>query len=252
MVRQNIELQNREQELYSVLADWPDIQALVIGGYAASAWSFPRFSHDLDFLVAEQDAQTIREHLLGHNLTLVDEKPQIEQNYGGSWERWEGGQKAITIDLLINSIQDRDFQIPVPIGELWKDRSLRPIRGVSESGVELQVVSKEALIALKSQPMRPRDIGDICAIAYVGYDADRLRGLLTPLIEKKHDLFQERITTLKTTLGTTPQTLQRALGPRIPRLAKIRSEMQAALTKLLMQLDRWTNHPTDEPEPSPR
>lgn len=241
MARHDIELREREKRLYSALTDWPDTQALVVGGYAASAWSFPRFSQDLDFLVAQQDADTVRDHLEAHGLGLVDEKTQIEQNYGGSWERWEGNGRSVTIDLLVNSIQDRDFQIPTTLKELWKDRSRRPIRGISESGVELPVASKEALIALKSQPMRPRDIGDICAIAYVGYDAERLHRLLTPAIEQRNDLFQERITRLNETLGPSPDTLKRILGPRIPRFTNMQNDMMTVVGKLLMQLQRWAD-----------
>lgn len=44
MVGQDVELQEREQELYTVLLDWPDVQAIMVGGYAASAWSFQRLS----------------------------------------------------------------------------------------------------------------------------------------------------------------------------------------------------------------
>jgi hypothetical protein len=243
MARQDIELHEREQELYTIIDSWPDVRALVVGGYAASAWSFPRFSHDLDFLVAQDDARAIRDHLVEHDLRLVDQRPRIEQNYGGSWERWEGGEQAVTIDLLINSIQDRDFQVPTPHEELWKDRSTRRIRGVSESTVELPVISKESLIALKAQPMRARDIGDICAIAYAGYDVDRLHHLLSPVIQQKPDLFQQRVKTFKATVGDTPETLQRSLGPRIPRFSNIREDMHAVLTRLLTRFDRWTDHP---------
>lgn len=240
MVGQDVELQEREQELYSVLQDWPDVQAVTVGGYAASAWSFPRFSHDLDFLVAEADAPALRDHLEGHSLALVKERPDIEQYYGGAWERWEGGQRDVTIDLLVNSIQDRKFEIPMPLGELWKDHATRPIRGISDSGVELPVISKEAIIARKCQPMRPRDIGDICAVAYTGYDSDRLHELLAPVIEQRRDLFRQRLATLREALGSTPKELQQALGPRIPGFTRIREDMQTSVEGLLARLDRWS------------
>lgn len=240
MVGQDIELKAREQELYTVLHDWPKVQAIMVGGYAASAWSFPRFSHDLDFIVSEADAPALRDHFASHNLGLIKQRPEIEQNYGGAWERWEGGDRDITIDLLINSIQDRSFEIPMPLGELNKDRVARPVRGITHSGVEMSVISKEALIALKCQPMRPRDIGDICAVAYTGYNAERLQQLLTPVIEQKPGLFGERVHTLRTALGSTPQELQQALGPRIPSFTRIRQDMQTTVNGLLTRLDRWS------------
>jgi hypothetical protein len=234
-----VELQAREQELYSVLHDWPEVRAVMVGGYAASAWSFPRFSHDLDFVIAESDASPLRDHFASHKLRLVKQRPEIEQNYGGAWERWEGGNRNVTIDLLVNSIQDRGFEIPMPFGELWKDHAERRVRGITESGVEMPVISKEVLIALKCQPMRPRDIGDICAVAYTGYDADRLKQLLGPVIEKKPDLFRDRVDTLRNALGPTPQQLQHALGPRIPGFVRIRDDMQNSVQGLLTRLDRW-------------
>lgn len=240
MAGQDVELQAREQDLYAVLQDWPHVRAVTVGGYAASAWSFPRFSHDLDFLVAEADAPALRSHFESHHLERVKERPALEQNYGGAWERWEGGERDVTIDLLINSIQDRSFEIAMPFGELWKDHAMRPVRGVSQSGVEMPVVSKEALIALKCQPMRPRDVGDICAVAYTGYDAGRLQQLLAPVIEQRSDLFRERVDVLRQALGSTPEALHTALGPRIPGFTRIRDDMQTTIHGLLTRLDRWS------------
>jgi hypothetical protein len=77
MVGQDVTLQEREQELYKVLQDWPDVQAVMVGGYAASAWSFPRFSHDLDFIISEDDAPTLRDHFTSHKLNLTKERPEI-------------------------------------------------------------------------------------------------------------------------------------------------------------------------------
>ena len=240
MVGQDVTLQEREQELYKVLQDWPDVQAVMVGGYAASAWSFPRFSHDLDFIISAADAPALRDHFTTNKFTLVKARPEIEQNYGGAWERWEGGYRDVTIDLLVNSIQDRRFEIPMPLGELWKDRATRPVRGITESGIEMPVISKEALIALKCQPMRPRDIGDICSLAYVGYDPGRLHALLDPLVQKKPKLLADRINRLRQALGSTPADLQRAMGPRIPGFARIRDDMQGAMNGLLARFDRWT------------
>ncbi|MBI4392382.1 MAG: nucleotidyl transferase AbiEii/AbiGii toxin family protein [Euryarchaeota archaeon] len=239
MAGKDVELKAREQELYTVLQDWPDVQAIMVGGYAASAWSFPRFSHDLDFIISEADAPTLRDHFTSHKLSLTKERPDIEQNYGGAGERWEGGDRDVTVDLLVNSIQDRSFEIPMLLGELWKDRATRPVRGITESGLEMPVISKEALIALKCQPMRPRDIGDICAVAYTGYQADRLHELLAPIIEQRPDLFRERVDTLSKALGSTQEELQQALGPRIPGFKRIRDDMQVTVDGLLARLRRW-------------
>lgn len=239
MVGQDLTLQEREHELYTVLQDWPNVRAVMVGGYAASAWSFPRFSHDLDFVISAADAPALRAHFTAHKLSLVKQRPEIEQNYGGAWERWEGGDRDVTIDLLVNSIQDRSFEIAFPLGELWKDRATRSVRGITESGIAMPVISKEALIALKCQPMRPRDIGDICAVAYTGYDAERLHDLLTPVIEQKTALFRERVNVLRKALGSTPDAFQQALGPRIPGFKRIRHDMQVTVDGLLARMDRW-------------
>lgn len=112
MVGQDVELRARERALFSVLHDWPDVQAVAVGGYAASAWSFPRFSHDLDFVVAAGHAPTLREHVKEHGLSLVMERLAIEQNYGGAWGRWEDGERNVTIDLLINSSKTGTSRCP--------------------------------------------------------------------------------------------------------------------------------------------
>ena len=53
--------------------------------------------HDLDFIVSQADAPALRNHLVSHKLRLTHEQRAIEQNYGGAWERWEGGARDVTV-----------------------------------------------------------------------------------------------------------------------------------------------------------
>jgi hypothetical protein len=231
-------MRRREETLYGILEGFPDVGAVVIGGYGASAWSFPRFSHDLDLLVHQTQLAPLHDHLSAHGLTRWRQRSDIEQNYGGSWERWVGGADKTTIDLLVNSVQDRDFEIAMPYAEVYRDHVALPLRGITSSSIVLPVASKEVLIALKSQVMRPKDIGDICALAYTGYDTRRLRQLLDPILGKS-TLLAERIEHLKKTLGTTSDDFQRVLAPRIPKFRRIHADLEKRVATYIDTMERW-------------
>ena len=240
-------MRRREQALYAVLHDLPDVGAVVIGGYAASAWSFPRFSHDLDLLVPQARVTQLREHLSTHGLTMNRTRTDIEQNYGGGWERWAGGPHGTTIDLLTNSVQDRHFGIALPYAQAWRDHAVLPLRGLTRSDITLPIASKEVLLALKCQPMRAKDIGDICAIVYVGYDLRRLRALMEPLLARRA-LLANRVERLKRTLGATPEELHRSLAPRIVGFQRLRADLERSIMSYISTMERWIRE-GNPPEP---
>lgn len=224
----------RERELYNALKGWNIPDAVVIGGYAASARSIPRYSHDIDLLLPRSRLPAAQAHLAAAELSLTKEFPEVEQNYGGMFQQWSGGATKVTIELLIGSVQDRRFQVPLPYALLADRAEPLLIRGVSISPLTMPVACPEALIAMKIQPLRHKDLGDICCLAHGPIDEKHLKHVMRPLLTQRQDLLSGKIAALDAALRA-PQAANTILGPRVPgpqerRAPIIRSAMRLTAT----------------------
>lgn len=205
----------RERELYNALKGWNIPEAVVIGGYGASARSIPRYSHDIDLLLPKNRLEAAQAHLSAADLSLTKENPEVEQNYGGMFQQWSGGVTKVTIELLVDSVQDRTFQVPLPYQLLAERAEPLQIRGVSSSPLVLPVACAEALIAMKIQPLRPKDLSDICCLANGPIDEKHLKHVMRPLVNKRRDLLVGKLAELDEALRA-PDAANQILGPRVP------------------------------------
>ncbi len=228
----------REAELYRALQAWDVPGAVVIGGYAASARSVPRYSHDLDFLLPATSLPEARKVLGGAGLALSKEDPKVEQNYGGSFEQWSGGVTKVTVELLAESVQDRDFRVPLPYVVLAERAETLQIRGVAESPLRLPVACPEALIAMKLQPMRTKDRADICCLANGPIDERHLERLMRPLVAARPGLLKERLERLRSDLASDAEA-HCLLGPRIAGPPGRREPVIRSARRLLRLMDSW-------------
>lgn len=227
----NLENFARERALFDAMAGWTT-EAIVIGGYAVSTRSVPRYSVDLDLVLPRSAVPAARAELERGGLRSVAERPNLEQNYGGSWERWEGGPQRVTIDLLVGSVTDREFRMPLPYEALVAGAELLPLRGAGAQGPRMRVASREVLIALKVQPMRPRDVGDIICLAGAGWNAADLEPLIDRLAGANPAHLKDRLAILEAALDGTDDELNRRLGPRIPGLRRPRLDAARAARRL--------------------
>jgi hypothetical protein len=102
------------------------------------------------------------------------------ENFAGEVERYK--QPPITIDLLADSVRDREAQVDVP--EAWISKRALRRRLLTLSGSttsEVPIARPEALWALKLQAGRPRDISDLFAIADTPFDAAEVEALFRRL-----------------------------------------------------------------------
>lgn len=228
----------REGELYAALSGWNVPGTVTIGGYAASARSIPRFSHDIDFLLPASSLPAAREHLKKAKLSFMKENPEVEQNYGGTFEQWRGGATDVTVELLAESVQDRTFQVPLPYALLAERAELLPLQGMSQSPLRMPVACAEALIAMKVQPMRDKDCGDICCLANGPIDEKHLRRVVAPLLKERPELLRERLAILQADLATDAQA-QRFLGPRVAGPASRRKPIIRSSRQLLSLVRSW-------------
>jgi hypothetical protein len=228
----------RERDLFDGISGLPTTGLVVIGGYAVSARSIPRYSHDIDIVLDAEAAERLRSFLRGRGFEKTRSREGFEQNYGGSWERWQRAGGGATVDLLPSSVQDRHFQVPMPFARVARGATPLTLRGLEASELRLPVASTEVLIALKLQPLRERDLGDIACLATAGYEPRLLRGLLLPLHRAKPALFEERLAKMRARFIAAPEEAIQFLGARIPGPRPGRERAVRAIAALLAEAER--------------
>ncbi len=228
----------RERELYAALIGWNVPGAVTIGGYGASAWAVSRYSHDIDFLIRSRHLPEAHAHLERAGLKLTKVMHVVEQNYGGSFEQWSGGVTKVTVELLADSVQDRIFKVPLPYDLLAERAQVLPIRGVSASRLELAVACPEALIAMKIQPLRDKDRGDICCLANTPIDEKHLKRVMAPLVARRPELLAQRLAMLEADLATDGAA-HRLLGPRVAGPPSRREPLIASARRLTRLIRSW-------------
>jgi hypothetical protein len=137
---------------------------ILIGGYATSAFEFPRFSVDLDLVVKEEDLKEFEAVLQREGFKLVQETGEFFEVYKGRFIRFEKkvGTLPVSVDLLVDMVQSRQTNVAYSFDYLWKNSEIRRVvgSGVKENA-EARVTRREMLVALKTNSMRKADQRDI-------------------------------------------------------------------------------------------
>ena len=125
-----------------------DVRYLIIGGYAVMRYTEPRFTKDLDLLVAvdEENAQAVYSALKEFGAPLQDLSPKdfAEEGYF-----YQMGNPPLRVDVLMS--------IPgVSFAEAWQNRET-----VKIAEAEMQFISKDDLIKAKRASGRPQDLLDL-------------------------------------------------------------------------------------------
>ena len=135
------------KELLSLL-EKHSVRYLVVGGYAVMRYTEPRFTKDLDLLIAvdESNAQAIYAALAEFGAPLQNLTPRdfAEEGYF-----YQMGSPPLRVDVLMS--------IPgVTFSEAWQRKET-----VDVAGVAMHFISKEDLLAAKRASGRPQDLLDI-------------------------------------------------------------------------------------------
>ena len=154
----------REKECFDFLNQIPKQKRYaVIGGYAVTAFGFPRFSVDLDITIPESETSFFKKLLSENNFILKNTKEDLA--YSGRFERYDKG--LVSIDLLINGVQSRQTSYLYPFDYIYKNSEIRETNGWDPSNKsKVRIVKKELLIALKIHSMRMVDKRDIIMLCY--------------------------------------------------------------------------------------
>jgi len=167
----------RERACFEFLSAIPgDRKYVLIGGYAVSAFEFPRLSVDLDIAIPQTELGFFEKLIRENNFDLSKEKSDIDEIYSGKFKKFvKRAGLPVSVDLLINSVKSRQTGVSYPFDYLYQNSEIRDVTGWHpDSRARVQVIDREMLIALKMNSMRLTDKRDIIVLCYVKPDVDRI------------------------------------------------------------------------------
>ena len=177
MTAKAVELaRERERGCLEVLLDLQDLEAVVVGGFALSAYGPPRFSVDLDLVVPSAGAAQISERLNRRGY-VFDRRWHGGQAFVGASEHWKSG--PLSVDLLIDGVNDRRSGATFAWTEVRRTATRRPVRGLaSDISVTPLVAAREVLLAMKLVAGRFVDLRDVAVLSSGPLDEEELARLL--------------------------------------------------------------------------
>lgn len=137
-------------ELLRLLVEF-NVRFLVVGGYAVMEYAEPRYTKDLDLLIATDpaNAEAVFSALAKFGAPLTGLRPS---DFTDPDAFYKMGSPPLRVDVLM-SIPGVDFE------EAWSDR-----KEVSMFGIDVPLISKRHLIASKQASGRPTDLIDLAAL----------------------------------------------------------------------------------------
>lgn len=169
-------MEEREQACLELIRHLPEGAYVLIGGYAASSFDFPRFSVDLDLVISEQSEKEFKQALEGKGFMPLKPKAEAPKDiYGGWFIRFEKADVKASVDLLVNSVISRQTGSSYSFDYLRENSEIREVAGFSSSlKARARVADREMLIALKANSMRLADMRDIVALCNGEVDVEKV------------------------------------------------------------------------------
>jgi hypothetical protein len=161
-----MKIEERERACLEVIRKLPERYVLV-GGYAVSAFEFPRFSVDLDVVIRAADLEEFSGILKNDGFSLAKEAEEFARVYSGKFVRLQRMVEflPVSVDLLVNMVQCRQTDAAYSFDYIWKHSETRVVTGFGvRASVQARVADREMLIALKINSMRMADQRDIIAL----------------------------------------------------------------------------------------
>jgi hypothetical protein len=182
-----VKIQERERLCLELLRKLPQ-KFVLIGGYAASSFDFPRFSVDLDLVIRGKDVELFSGILKGEGFRLVKDVGDFSKFYKGRIMKFEKKVDVLPVsaDLFIDMIQARQTDAAYSFEYLWKNSEIRKVVGIGvKDNVEARVANREMLIALKINSMRMADQRDIISLCNGSIDVTKVLKHLKRVDEEK-------------------------------------------------------------------
>jgi hypothetical protein len=176
-----MKIEERERACLELLQKIPEGYVL-IGGYAVSAFEFPRFSVDLDVVVSEKDFERFSGILENEGFSRVKEADEFALTYKGSFVCFQKMVESlpISVDLMVGMVQSRQTDAAYSFDYLMKNSEIREVTGFGvKASTEARVADREMLMALKINSMRMADQRDIIALCAGDVDTGKVANHLT-------------------------------------------------------------------------
>jgi hypothetical protein len=139
-----------------------DVRYIVVGGLAVVAHGYVRLTHDLD-LVLDMDENNLKRAM--KVLTALDYYPRVPVNaedfaIAANREKWIVEKNMVVFSMTSDSHRDTvvDIFVRSPFDFAEEYQAALPF---DLCGVRVPIVSKAALIKLKQEAARPKDLMDI-------------------------------------------------------------------------------------------
>ncbi|MDO8622854.1 MAG: nucleotidyl transferase AbiEii/AbiGii toxin family protein [archaeon] len=162
-------LQLREKEIFETLKRTSKFKFVIIGGYAVSAYTLPRFSVDCDIVVKDKEELKEIEEILVNFGYVKEENNKDKTSYYGDFLRLEkdlGDNIKVSIDILIKEVLDRQTNATFSAEWIFDNSKIRILKGktITEE-LKLRIINLDALFVLKFVSCRLTDIRDIFMLA---------------------------------------------------------------------------------------
>jgi hypothetical protein len=160
--------EDRSEALIEVLDDLEqsDIAFVLVGGYAISQFE-PRFSTDLDLVIAPSEYDEVVAFLDAHGFERqadleVPPEETIYDRESELFERTEGLPHPVGVDILVNGLGCRQTNAEWSFEYLHKHSSPTTITGGTRS-TTARAAAGEVLVAAKLHSGRKTDLADVLA-----------------------------------------------------------------------------------------
>ncbi|MDZ7800143.1 MAG: DUF6036 family nucleotidyltransferase [Trueperaceae bacterium] len=128
-----------------------DVRYLIIGGYAVMRYAQPRFTKDLDVLIAvdDENAKATYDALRAFGAPLENLTPDDFASKGAYYQL---GVPPMRVDVMMD-VPGIDF------GDAWQQRDT-----IDVGGVPVHFIGKSDLVRAKKASGRPQDLLDVAAL----------------------------------------------------------------------------------------
>ena len=186
----------REKEIFEALKKIKNFDFVLIGGYAVTSYTLPRFSVDCDIVVKDREVlKKIEKELMAFEYR----KEKIDKtkiSYYGDFYRFEKELQPnfkVSFDILFKEVSDRQTGIAFPADWVFENSEVRSLKGKTiNEELKLRIANPDSLIVMKISSCRINDMRDVFMLIVNAKDKKWIRDE----ISKKYN-FNERFTKLK-------------------------------------------------------
>jgi hypothetical protein len=165
----------REKEIFTALKTLQEFDFVVVGGYAVSAYTLPRFSTDCDIVVSgAEESEKIELELVGLGYSIVNNRADVP--YAGEYKHYiKEIEKdfSVSMDILIGEVTDRQTDASFSAKWIFDNSEKRTLQGktISEE-LQVRIINIDALFVMKTICARDTDIRDVFMLVSQIKDVD--------------------------------------------------------------------------------